>query len=302
MLLRARVASATSISRGLLRRRTLLLPGSCGLARACSLKVRAHAWPLAVVPSSTPFQPSRRSSKSRAVVASVHGCLGAQPLSLRAVSSIASSGATSTGGGDPAAASEAAAPAAVHKFVHWDRYLHEVSFETLLILSSQGDDNARIELLLRDIMRVDSCDERAARDKLEEIDSICISLDFILHLPMRVGVVGAFACAVASVPLVFDYNTAKWFDKAYVLMEVPPAQETETFLEVGAWTWNWMEPLIGTASFILLCLQFARGQMINLGLKPYTEKMMRLRAQRAAKKFPTYNNKFVRDFTLVESI
>lgn len=28
--------------------------------------------------------------------------------------------------------------------------------------------------------------------------------------------------------------------------------------EIGAWTWNWMEPLTGTLSFTLLTLQFAR--------------------------------------------
>ena len=31
--------------------------------------------------------------------------------------------------------------------------------------------------------------------------------------------------------------------------------------EVGTWTWTWMEPMIGTASFALLCAQFARAQV-----------------------------------------
>ena len=30
---------------------------------------------------------------------------------------------------------------------------------------------------------------------------------------------------------------------------------------VGEWTWGWMEPMLGTLSFILLAFQFSRSQM-----------------------------------------
>ena len=33
------------------------------------------------------------------------------------------------------------------------------------------------------------------------------------------------------------------------------------FWKVGAWTWEWMEPAIGTASFVLLAMQLIRSQV-----------------------------------------
>merc|ERR1712187_8094 len=124
--------------------------------------------------------------------------------------------------------------------------------------------------------------------------------DSLITLPMKIGILVAVSSAVLTIPLVFDFETAQWFNAKFVYMEVPREEEHETLLEVGAWTWSWNEPVIGTASFVLLCMQFCRGQMVNLRLKPYTEKMMRLRADRAVRQFPMYKPKFVRDFTLVD--
>merc|ERR1719401_1718311 len=64
--------------------------------------------------------------------------------------------------------------------------------------------------------------------------------------------------------------------------------------QVGTWTWNWMEPMIGTASFVLLCLQFARAQSVKMNLRPYTESMLRWRANRVAREFPQYDGSMVR--------
>ena len=42
-------------------------------------------------------------------------------------------------------------------------------------------------------------------------------------------------------------------------------KDLETWLEVGAWTWNWMEPPLGTITFVLLCMQLSRSHMqVNL--------------------------------------
>ena len=46
-----------------------------------------------------------------------------------------------------------------------------------------------------------------------------------------------------------------WFNERYVTADVPPEKDLETWLEVGSWTWNWMEPPLGTISFVLLCVQ-----------------------------------------------
>lgn len=82
-------------------------------------------------------------------------------------------------------------------------------------------------------------------------------------------------------PLVFSLAVAKPFNEWFVTTDVPPSSELDTFLEasfaqpegegdgvysglahvvvdawqVGSWTWNWMEPPLGTFSFVLLCMQ-----------------------------------------------
>lgn len=81
-----------------------------------------------------------------------------------------------------------------------------------------------------------------------------------------------------------------------IAVDVPEARDLETPLEVGAWAWNWMEPPLGTISFALLCLQFARAQMQNMHIAPYTEYMKNKRAQRLIALYPKYSAKVVEDF------
>mmetsp|Transcript_62481 Transcript_62481/g.167580 ORF Transcript_62481/g.167580 Transcript_62481/m.167580 type:complete len:81 (+) Transcript_62481:642-884(+) len=50
-----------------------------------------------------------------------------------------------------------------------------------------------------------------------------------------------------------------------------------------------MEPILGQASFFLLCLQFARNQMINLNWRPYTDAVKGLRARRLINKYKQYH-------------
>jgi hypothetical protein len=77
-------------------------------------------------------------------------------------------------------------------------------------------------------------------------------------------------------------NTALWFDEQYVTTDVPPPEDLETFLEVGSWSWGWMEPPMGQLSFFLLCMAWARNQMLNIHVKPYTTWMMNKRASSLA--------------------
>jgi hypothetical protein len=60
---------------------------------------------------------------------------------------------------------------------------------------------------------------------------------------------------------------------------------------------NWMEPPLGQASFFLLCMQYARAQMQNLGIKPYTEYFRHRRAARLITKFPQYNRYVLQSFS-----
>lgn len=51
------------------------------------------------------------------------------------------------------------------------------------------------------------------------------------------------------------------FVQHMVTTEVPPDKDLETWLEVGSWSWGWMEPPLGQLSFFLLCMQLARHQV-----------------------------------------
>ncbi len=97
-------------------------------------------------------------------------------------------------------------------------------------------------------------------------------LDDVL-LPHKVGLVSAGVASVVALPSVFSQDVTVWFNDAFVTMDLPDAKDMETWLEIGAWSWNWMEPPLGTFPFCLLCLQLARNQMINIGRVPYTEKI-----------------------------
>lgn len=66
--------------------------------------------------------------------------------------------------------------------------------------------------------------------------------------------------------------------------------------ETGAWTWNWMEPLTGTLSFTLLAFQYARQQFLNLGIKPFTQRVLHRRSQFLINAYPQYNDRLLANF------
>jgi len=117
-------------------------------------------------------------------------------------------------------------------------------------------------------------------------------------VPYKVGIVCALTAGFCSFPLVFDLNTVEWFNEYYVTTDVPEPRDLETPLEVGSWAWNWMEPPLGQLSFFLLCMQFARSQLENLGIRPYTLKIKELRADRLIKKYPQYNPDFLKIYSM----
>ena len=79
-----------------------------------------------------------------------------------------------------------------------------------------------------------------------------------------------------------------------------PICETQTTLEVGGWTWNWMEPPLGQMSFFLLTLQFAQNMMGNINSQPHL-KMIQNRADKLHGQFPQYNKDVVADFAKANS-
>lgn len=173
----------------------------------------------------------------------------------------------------------------------------ELSDEKLYIMAEQEDHTACRERLLRNIMAVDDVDYSIANDKMKEIVAANNAMLGIATLPYKIGITGGLIIGVGSVPMVFDLSTAQWFNNLYVLEKEASPEDLETVYEVGAWTWGWMEPLIGTGSFVILAMQVARNQMVNMGLKPYTGWVKNRRSKSLVEQFPQYNSDFLRTFS-----
>ena len=181
------------------------------------------------------------------------------------------------------------------------REYFEMNNNILLQLATEGDHGARVERLVRDIMAVDQVTWDQAQEKLMEITRVNRQGMYLATMPYRVGIASALFGGAVSIPLVFNLDTALWFNEYFVTTDVPPPEDLETPLEVGSWTWNWMEPPLGQISFLLLTLQFARNQMQNLGQKPYTAWLKAKRAKRLQEKYPQYHHKIISDFALSDS-
>ena len=174
--------------------------------------------------------------------------------------------------------------------------VRELSGEALLILVKSGpeDSSAARERLLRDVMHIDGVKYEDAADKVEEMARY--NYGRMGMLPYEVGIQTAITAGWLSIPLVFSYTVAKKFNDVFVTAEPPDVGEMDTILEIGSWTWGWMEPPLGTISFFLLCMQYSRDQRLNMGQKPYTEWYKSQRADRLAAAFPAYTTEIVRDY------
>eukprot|EP00301_Raphidiophrys_heterophryoidea_P012788 c1967_g1_i2.p1 GENE.c1967_g1_i2~~c1967_g1_i2.p1 ORF type:complete len:241 (-),score=51.28 c1967_g1_i2:62-784(-) len=180
------------------------------------------------------------------------------------------------------------------------REYYEMPNNVLITLSAEGDKNARKERLIREIMAVENLTWDEAQPKFGLIQHRNREWLFASSLPFRFGISLALVSAALSFPLVFSRGTALWFNERFVTTDIPPDADLETFLEVGAWTWNWMEPVLGQVSFFLLCLQFSRAQLENLGAKPYTLMLKHHRARKLCRHYPQYNKKILTDFAISE--
>jgi len=166
--------------------------------------------------------------------------------------------------------------------------------EQILQLSVEGDYGARKEALTRNIMAIESIEHEEAEKIVEEIKGYNYVAMWVHHIPYKLGLASAMTAGMLSFPFIFHRGTVEWFNEKYVTTDVPIAADLETPLEIAIWSWNWMEPICGQVSFVLLVLQFARAQMSNLGLRPYGNMMKNFRANQLVKKYPKYNELFVR--------
>lgn len=172
----------------------------------------------------------------------------------------------------------------------------EMENQPLVVIAEMGNHKARTEVLTRHIMMIDNVEYEEAGKTLQIIETKNREGMIWATLPYKIGIVVAMVSGIGAFPMVFDVDLALWFNHKFVTMEIPPPSDLDTSLETGAWTWNWMEPALGTASFTLLCFQYARQQIQNLGLKPYTGHLIEARSRNLVKAFPRYSADLLHSF------
>mmetsp|Transcript_18335 Transcript_18335/g.25436 ORF Transcript_18335/g.25436 Transcript_18335/m.25436 type:complete len:279 (-) Transcript_18335:49-885(-) len=177
----------------------------------------------------------------------------------------------------------------------------EMDNASLITLAALKNHSARTEVLKRHIMVTDEVNYEEACRTFAKVAHYNRKGMLMHTVPYKIGIVAALGGAFASVPLCFHYDTVSYFNESYVTADVPDAKDLETFLEVGSWAWNWMEPVLGQISFFLLCLQYSRSQLKNLGIKPYTHMIKDMRANQLAQEFPRYDAKILKDYSKTDN-
>jgi len=173
----------------------------------------------------------------------------------------------------------------------------ELPHQSLAELAMLGNHCARRERLLREVMCVDGISWGQAHDVLKKLDTFNEKFYWFETMPYRIGIAAAFLGGVGSILLVFWAPVAEWYGINVAGEELPEEVKSiseMTTNQVGTWTWGWMEPMIGTASFVLLCAQFVRAQGTKMNMQPYNRQLLEWRASRIAKAFPRYDESMLR--------
>jgi len=173
----------------------------------------------------------------------------------------------------------------------------ELNHQSLAELAMLGDHCARRERLLREVMAVDNISWGQAHEVLNNLVKYNEKYYWFETLPYRVGITAAFLGGIGSAVFVFCPGPAEWYGVNVAGEELPEGVkdiDEMTINQVGTWTWSWMEPMIGTASFVLLCAQFIRAQATKMNMKTYGDRVLQWRGNRLAKAFPEYDSSMVR--------
>lgn len=176
-------------------------------------------------------------------------------------------------------------------------HISEMGHSTLAALALQDNHFAHRERLIREIMTVDNCSWDEAHLVLEKMDEYKESHYWFVTAPYRLGIIIATSAGIGSMLMVFHPSTAFWYGTSIAGEELPEGTESVgdlTINQVGTWTWSWMEPMIGTASFVLLCAQFVRAQLIRVNMKTFLAIMESRKADRVAQKFHQYDRSMIR--------
>jgi len=183
------------------------------------------------------------------------------------------------------------------------RKFRQLSNEAVFQLSMHGVHGACRERLVREIMRVDQVDWPRARERVHEMNMENDRYAHLVQLPYVIGITGGTASGLLSLPMVFHKPTVVWFAENVVRLppEEIPVEELTTCWQVGGFAWGYMEPLLGTLSFVLLAAQFIRANMQNMGLHPYTNAMLAYRAKRLCRLYPQYDRNIVKEFAKTDA-
>lgn len=169
--------------------------------------------------------------------------------------------------------------------------------EQILQLAEEGSIGARREALIRHIMGVDSIEYEKALIVMKKISKENRKGMNLYYSPYQIGLFTALVGGTASFPLVFQRDIVKWFNNVYVTADIPSKDDLETWLEVGSWSWNWMEPVLGQISFALLVMAYIRNQMLSLGYRPYRNFINQRQAANLVKAFPRLNPHLLQQYS-----
>lgn len=170
-------------------------------------------------------------------------------------------------------------------------HVSEITHRSLAEAAMMGNDSAIRERLLREIMCVDQCSWEQAHAVLAKMDEYNEQYYWVESMPYRVGIFLAIIIGILSAILVFWRPIAYWYGVEIACEDPPedPSIDEMTVNQIGSWTWTWMEPMIGTATFLLLCFQFMRGQTTRMNMNEYSQFIGTQRGLRIRAKFKHYD-------------
>mmetsp|Transcript_28853 Transcript_28853/g.54551 ORF Transcript_28853/g.54551 Transcript_28853/m.54551 type:complete len:326 (-) Transcript_28853:201-1178(-) len=169
--------------------------------------------------------------------------------------------------------------------------------EQILLFAELEIPEACRECIVRDVMAVHNIEYDEAMKVFEKIAKTNREGMALAAFPFYLGFGIAVTAGYASFPLVFHKETVEWFNEKFVTLELPPPEDLETYFEVGAASWEWMEPILGHISFFLLCMQFSRAQLQNLGIRPYFNWQKERRSRYLIQKYPKYDAEFLANYS-----
>ena len=134
------------------------------------------------------------------------------------------------------------------------KHYNEMPNGVLLTMAASGDQQAREERVIREIMSVDGIEWPEARTTFHKILTANRSGLFLATLPYKIGIFVSFTAGVVSFPMIFHLDSVLMFNDYFVTTDVPDDKDLETPLEVGSWAWNWMVTKLYRNLLVPLCL------------------------------------------------